>query len=199
MSWTKENKNSIWTEEKQRLWDQKKEAITAGFEQLKNSYMQAATQNPDDAARLGFYESQMSQMREELSTLIVGVKDALEDTREKVGSIDEPILALEKRLEILKKEEGNLEHKKGTRQDQMASLDSRDQPNNHTIGFFMMNSLSNPEWMIFITTLLCALGLYLLGSQMTGYLGNLGVGLPSFSTQEIPGRIMTPLRYRMKK
>jgi chromosome segregation ATPase len=199
MSWTKENNNSIWTEEKQRLWEQKKDSITAGFEQLKNSFMQAATQNPDDATRLGFYESQMSQMREELSTLIVGVKDALEDTREKVGSIDEPILALEKRLEILKKEEGNLEHKKGTRQDQMASLDSRDSQNNHTIGFFMMNSLSNPEWMIFITTLLCAFGLYLIGSKMTGYLGNLGIPMPSFSTQEIPGRIMTPLRYRMKK
>jgi hypothetical protein len=63
----------------------------------------------------------------------------------------------------------------------------------------MINSLSKPEWMIFTTTLLAALGLYLLGSQMTRYLGNLGVTLPSFSSQEIPGRIMTPLRYRMKK
>ena len=63
----------------------------------------------------------------------------------------------------------------------------------------MINSLSKPELMIFITTLLAALGLYLLGSQMTGYLGNLGISMPSFSSQEIPGRIMTPLRYRMKK
>ena len=188
-----------WTEEKQRLWDQKKEAIGAGFEQLKNSYLQTAQSSPDDTSRLNFYETQMTQMREELSTLIVDVKYALEDTREKVGNIDEPILALEKRLESLKKEEGNLEHKKATRQDQVLSLDSRGQPNSHTIGFLMINSLSKPEWMIFISTLLAALGLYLLGSQMTGYLGNLGISMPSFSSQEIPGRIMTPLRYRMKK
>jgi len=198
MSWTKET-NSIWTEEKQRLWDQKKESISAGFEQLKSGYLQTAQSSPDDTTRLNFYESQMTQMREELSTLIVGVKDALEDTREKVGSIDEPILALEKRLETLKKEEGNLEKKKATRQDQVSSLDSRGQPNKHTIGFLMMNSLSNPEWMIFVTTLLAALGLYLIGSQITSYLVNLGVPMPSFSSQEIPGRIMTPLRYRMKK
>ena len=199
MSWTKENTNSIWTEEKQRLWDQKKEAITAGFEQLKNSYLQTAQSSPDDITRLNFYESQMTQMREQLSTLIVNVKDALEDTREKVGSIDEPILALEKRLSILKKEEGNLEHKKATRLDQVSSLDSRGQPNSHTIGFLMMNSLSHPEWMIFVSTLIIALGIYLLGSQMAGYLEKLGIAMPSFSSQEIPGRIMTPLRYRMKK
>jgi len=188
-----------WTEEKQRLWDQKKEALSAGFEQLKNAYLQTAQSSPDDTSRLNFYENQMRQLREELSTLIVDLKYSLEDTREKVGNIDEPILALEKRLETLKKEEGNLELKKATRQDQVASLDSRGQPNNHTIGFFMINSLSKPEWMIFTATLLAALGLYLLGSQMTRYLGNLGVVLPSFSSQEIPGRIMTPLRYRMKK
>lgn len=188
-----------WTEEKQRLWDQKKEAIGAGFEQLKNSYLQTAQSSPDDITRLNFYENQMTQMREELSTLIVDVKYALEDTREKVGNIDEPILALEKRLTVLKKEEGNLEKKKETRQDQVSSLDSRGQPNSHTIGFLMINSLSKPEWMIFVSTLLIALGLYLLASQITGYLGNLGISMPSFSSQEIPGRIMTPLRYRMKK
>ena len=149
-----------WTEEKQRLWDQKKEALGAGFEQLKNSYLQTAQSSPDDTSRLNFYESQMTQLREELSTLIVDIKYALEDTREKVGNIDEPILALEKRLETLKKEEGNLEHKKATREDQVLSLDSRGQPNKHTIGFLMIKPLSNQTYINFFTISLLAPALY---------------------------------------
>ena len=66
-----------WTEEKQRLWDQKKEALGAGFEQLKNSDLQTAQSSPDDTTRLHFYETQLTQLREELSTLIVDLKYAL--------------------------------------------------------------------------------------------------------------------------
>jgi TolA-binding protein len=158
-----------------------------------------ATANPNDTTQLNFWDDQLMQMRERLSNLIIALKETLEETREKVGSIDDPIRELEKELEVLRKEEGNLNRRQKTREDQMSSLDSRGEPNNHTVGFLMMHSLANPEWMIFVCFLVASLGIGSLVYLSSSYLVNLGFTMPSLSRQEIPGRIITPLRLRMKK
>jgi TolA-binding protein len=186
-------------EEKLRKWKEERDNISAGFDSVKASYLNVATATPNDTNQLNFWDNQMVQMRERLSNLIIAIKETLEDVREKVGSVDDPIRELEKELEVLRKEEGNLNHKQKTREDQISSLESRGKPNNHTVGFLMMHSLANPEWMILVccVTLIGGIGsLAYLGST---YLVNLGFTMPSFSRQEIQGRIITPLRFRMKK
>ena len=186
-------------EEKLRKWKEERDNIAAGFDSVKASYLNVATANPNDTTQLNFWDDQLMQMRERLSNLIIALKETLEETREKVGSIDDPIRELEKELEVLRKEEGNLNHRQKTREDQMSSLDSRGEPNNHTVGFLMMHSLANPEWMIFVCFLVASLGIGSLVYLSSSYLVNLGFTMPSLSRQEIPGRIITPLRFRIKK
>jgi hypothetical protein len=193
-----------WTPNQQSNWQSLRNNIEARFQTVKDQYIDSAQRTPDDMIKLNFLEGQMSSAREELSRLIVVVKDSLEDVRGRTGNLEQPIIDLEKQLERLTIELTNLQRRKLTREEQVVALSRRTEENTHTIGFLMIRPLQHPTSVIIVTTLLVATAFYLNFTMIRSFLISIGfvqstmlfsrasVGIPSFmsSSAGSTGRII---------
>ena len=183
-----------WTTENERSWRSRRDNLESTFQSLLEQYKQAISGDPINITRHNALAAQMTSVREELSQIGYVLKDSLEDLRAKTGNIEEPARQLEKILDRISAEENTLKRKKETRQEQIASLESRSLQNGHTIGFLMMKPLTYPLYTAIVAGLLwifAGITIFMYSKQFTI---SAGITIP----QSPSGQFYTRQNYRSR-
>lgn len=183
-----------WTAENEYSWRIRRDNLEAQFNSLLEQYKQAVSGDPDNITRHNALEAQMTSTREELSQLGYVLKDSLEDLRNKTGTLEEPARQLEKELEKLSAEENTLKRRKETREEQVASLESRTSQSAHTISFLMMKPLSYPLYTAIIAAILWLFAAAALFTYSKQFVVSAGITSPSVPSE----RFYTGQNYRTR-
>jgi hypothetical protein len=183
-----------WTTENERSWRGRRDNLESSFKSLLEQYKQAVSGDPGNVIRHNALAAQMTTTREELSQLGYVLKDSLEDLRTKAGNIEEPARQLEKILERITAEENTLKRKKETREEQVASLESRSLKNAHTIGFLMMRPLTYPLYTAIIAGILWLFAGITIFMYSKQFMNSAGITVPQPSS----GQFYTRQNYRSR-
>jgi len=173
-----------WTPENEYTWRSRRDNLESTFNSLLEQYKQAVSGDPDNITRHNSLEAQLTSAREELSKLGYVLKDSLEDLRNRTGNMEEPARQLEKELEILSAEENSLKRRKETREEQVASLESRSSQNAHTIGFLMMRPLTYPLYTAIIAALLWIFASAVLFFYSQKFVASAGITSPASPSEQ---------------